>query len=141
MPRTVVDPEPALLEQAAERLEREEPCVGQVEDAAFAVVELADQQHQAVDEKPDVGGAHEQLGVRRKLQGGPKLLDERLRRRQVFDDVEQQDIVVVSAIEPGKPSLRSCSTNPSSSTPRTERKLVDAGDLGNCRGGAASPPT
>ena len=41
------DAESALLEQAAERREGEEPRMRQVEDAALAVVELAEEQHQA----------------------------------------------------------------------------------------------
>ena len=59
------DAEAALLEQAPERGEREQPRVRQIEDAALAVVELADEQHQPVDDEPDVRGADEQRRLRR----------------------------------------------------------------------------
>ena len=47
MPRHPAHAKAALLEQPAERREREQPRVGEIEDAPLAVVELSDQQHQA----------------------------------------------------------------------------------------------
>src|SRR5262245_43996410 len=45
------DAEAALLEEPAERLEREQPGMRQIEDPALAVVELTGEQHQAIDDE------------------------------------------------------------------------------------------
>src|SRR5262249_40126694 len=47
------DAEAPLVEQLAERSKREEPCVRDVENAPLSVVELAQQQHETVDEESD----------------------------------------------------------------------------------------
>src|SRR5437899_8315020 len=47
-PARLDNAESALFEETPERLEREEARVRQIEDAALAVVELADEQHQTI---------------------------------------------------------------------------------------------
>ena len=69
-----------------------------------------------------------------KLERRPQLLDERLGRREVLDDVEHQHVVEVAGSTGGKPSLRSWRMNAIELDARAERKLVDAGHAA-----AASP--
>jgi len=51
--------EAMLLEQMADQCVGKEPLVGKVENAALAVVELTDQQHQSNYNKPNIRRRHD----------------------------------------------------------------------------------
>jgi hypothetical protein len=73
--------------------------VRQVQDTALAVVELAEEEHQPVDEEADVGGAHQEAHAGRQAQRQPHPLEELLGRGEVLEHVQQQHVVVGAEIE------------------------------------------
>src|SRR6266568_5579760 len=69
-----------------------------VEDAAFAVVELPEQEHYAEDEKADVAGTHDNLQPFDRLHPGSRLVErgrKLLWRFEVLHHVEQQHYIHV----------------------------------------------
>lgn len=87
------------LEEAPERREGQEPGVGQVEDAAASVVELAEQEHQAKRSKGDVAGAYDQFCARGVCERALQHVEERFRGREVLDHVEREDVVEVGRLD------------------------------------------
>src|SRR5207253_7492336 len=78
----------------------------EIENATLAVIELSCQKHQTVDEESDVRGAREDRRRGRNLQRVAQLLNERFGRRQVLDDVEEQDIVILAQIDRAEPVIQ-----------------------------------
>ena len=73
-------------------------------------------------------GAHDHPGARRDLQGPPQLLDERFRRREMLDHVEQQDVVVVRGIHRRNTVVEIVKHERVELHARAEWILVDASD-------------
>ena len=98
--------------------EGEEPRVRQVEDAALAVVELAEEQHQRVITKAMLPVLTISFASGRERASPCSSLDEALRVAEVLDDVEQQDVVEVREVDVGQAVVQIVLMEPSSSTPR-----------------------
>jgi hypothetical protein len=86
-----------LFEEFAEAAEGEEAGVGAVEDAFAAVVELADEEHEAGDEEGDVGGGEDDFGA---FVAGffAEHFHEDFGVFEVLDNVEEEDLVVVGDV-------------------------------------------
>ena len=73
--------------------------MGQIENPALAVVELAGEQEQACHPEGDVAGADDDLGARVLRKRGVQLLEESLRAFQMLDHVEQQDVIELGEVD------------------------------------------
>ena len=87
----LLDGEALFLEEPAEGGEGEEAGVGEVEDAAFVVVELAEEEHEAGDAEADVAGGDDDLDGEVRLGAAAEFVAEFLGGREVLDDVEDEN--------------------------------------------------
>jgi len=92
-----LDHEATVDQQLLERVDREETRVRQVEDASFAVVELAEDQAQPHDEERDVPRARVERSAG--LQDLGDLVDAFLGALQVLEHVEHEHAVVLASAE------------------------------------------
>ena len=82
------------------RLEGIEARVRQVQDAAFAVVEISQQRLQTDRKEHHVPRRHDEFRPAVEAAGAlPELIEKRFRPLQVLDDVEQEDDVVLVEVD------------------------------------------
>src|SRR3979411_78004 len=88
-----------LLQKFANRSKSEKARVGDIENSFPAVVKLAEEQHQAGRKKADVRGSNDNL--RSSTRGSePKLVHEMTRFFQMFDDIEQKNLIELGHVYP-----------------------------------------